>query len=108
MRLCDGGVGPAVVSHDRIQQKQGRPEHFHEFPYNVDLLFICLLYTSKHLLSFVDNHDVTRVASSVNNENHLPLIYAMAFGMPGIPCVYYGSEWGFKARKEDGLSLIHI
>ena len=22
--------------------------------------------------------------------------------MPGIPCVYYGSEWGFKARKEDG------
>ena len=40
MRFCDGGVGPAVVSHDRIQQKQGRPEHFHEFPYNVDLLFI--------------------------------------------------------------------
>ena len=60
------------------------------------------LYKGKHLLSFVDNHDVTRVASILNNENHLPLIYAMAFGMPGIPCVYYGSEWGFKARKEDG------
>ena len=28
------------TSHDRIQQKQGRLEHFHEFPYNVDLLFI--------------------------------------------------------------------
>ncbi len=60
------------------------------------------LYTGKHLLSFVDNHDVTRVASILNNENHLPLIYALCFGMPGIPCVYYGSEWGFKARKEDG------
>ena len=60
------------------------------------------LYKGKHLFSFVDNHDVTRVASILNNENHLPLIYAMAFGMPGIPCVYYGSEWGFKARKEDG------
>ena len=52
------------------------------------------LYKGKHLLSFVDNHDVTRVASILNNTNHLPLIYTLAFGMPGIPCVYYGSEWG--------------
>ncbi|MCD7709289.1 MAG: alpha amylase C-terminal domain-containing protein, partial [Clostridiales bacterium] len=50
----------------------------------------------------VDNHDVTRVASILSNEKHLPLIYALAFGMPGIPCVYYGSEWGAKGRKEDG------
>ncbi len=60
------------------------------------------LYKGKHLLSFVDNHDVTRVASILNNENHLPLIYALMFGMPGIPCIYYGSEWGAKARKEEG------
>ena len=60
------------------------------------------LYKGKHLLSFVDNHDVTRVASILTNEKHLPLIYALAFGMPGIPCVYYGSEWGEKAKKEDG------
>ena len=59
------------------------------------------LYKGKHLLSFVDNHDVTRVASILSNENHLPLIYALAFGMPGIPCVYYGSECA-KARKEEG------
>lgn len=58
------------------------------------------LYKGKHLLSFVDNHDVTRVASILSNENHLPLIYALAFGMPGIPCVYYGSEWGAKAKKK--------
>ena len=63
---------------------------------------IWTLYKGKHLLSFVDNHDVTRVASILNNENHLPLIYALAFGMPGIPCVYYGSEWGAKGRKEEG------
>lgn len=60
------------------------------------------LYKGKHLLSFVDNHDVTRIASNLTNEAHLPLIYALTFGMPGIPCVYYGSEWGAKARKEDG------
>lgn len=60
------------------------------------------LYKGKHLLSFVDNHDVTRVASILSNEKHLPLIYALAFGMPGIPCVYYGSEWGAKADKREG------
>jgi glycosidase len=60
------------------------------------------LYKGKHLLSFVDNHDVTRVASILNNPKHLPLIYAIAFGMPGIPCVYYGSEWGAEGRKEEG------
>ncbi|MCR5283222.1 MAG: cyclomaltodextrinase [Lachnospiraceae bacterium] len=60
------------------------------------------LYKGKHLLSFVDNHDVTRVASILQNEKHLPMIYALAFGMPGIPCVYYGSEWGEKADKSQG------
>ncbi|MBR5976032.1 MAG: cyclomaltodextrinase [Clostridiales bacterium] len=55
-----------------------------------------------HLMSFVDNHDVTRIASNLNNPAHLPLIYTLAFGMPGFPCVYYGSEWGAKARKEEG------
>ncbi len=60
------------------------------------------LYKGKHLLSFVDNHDVTRVASILKNERHLPLIYALMFGMPGIPCIYYGSEWGVKAEKSQG------
>lgn len=66
------------------------------------------LYKGKHLLSFVDNHDVTRVASILNNKKHLPLIYALAFGMPGIPCVYYGSEWGVEGRKEDGDPALRI
>lgn len=60
------------------------------------------LYKGKHLLSFVDNHDVTRIASNLTNEQHLPLIYALCFGMPGIPCIYYGSEWGAKAHKNEG------
>ncbi len=60
------------------------------------------LYRGRHLFSFVDNHDVTRVASILTNKNHLPLIYSLAFGMPGIPCVYYGSEWGECADKSQG------
>ncbi len=60
------------------------------------------LYRGKHLLSFGDNHDVSRIASILTNEKHLPLVYGMIFGMPGIPCVYYGSEWGAKASKSEG------
>lgn len=60
------------------------------------------LYRGKHLLSFVDNHDVTRVASILQNRRHLPLIYALLFGMPGIPCIYYGSEWGAEGTKQQG------
>lgn len=56
----------------------------------------------RHLLSFCDNHDVTRIASIIQNPAHLPLVYAMVYGMPGIPCVYYGSEWGAKADKSEG------
>lgn len=60
------------------------------------------LYRGKHLLCFVDNHDVTRVASILQNSKHLPLIYALLFGMPGIPCIYYGSEWGATGEKHAG------
>ncbi|MBR3538971.1 MAG: cyclomaltodextrinase [Eubacterium sp.] len=59
-------------------------------------------YRGMHLMSFVDNHDVTRVASILGNPEHLPLIYTLAYGMPGFPCVYYGSEWGTRAEKKDG------
>lgn len=59
-------------------------------------------YRGMHLLCFADNHDVTRIASILTNPDHLPLVYTMLFGMPGIPCVYYGSEWGEKALKSQG------
>ena len=60
------------------------------------------LYKGKHLLCFADNHDVTRVASILQNPEHLPLIYGLVFGMPGIPCLYYGSEWGVRGDKSQG------
>lgn len=66
------------------------------------------LYKGKHLLCFVDNHDVSRIASILNNENHIPLIYAMLFGMPGIPCIYYGSEWAAKANKSEGDNALRV
>lgn len=59
------------------------------------------LYTGKHLLSFVDNHDVNRVASELEDAKDLPLTYAMMYAMPGIPCIYYGSEWGTQGKRTD-------
>ena len=60
------------------------------------------IYRGKHLMSFVDNHDVTRIASILTNKNHLPLTYGLLLGMPGVPCIYYGSEWGAKGEKSQG------
>lgn len=57
------------------------------------------LYTGKHLLSFVDNHDVNRIASELTDSKDLPLIYSLMYAMPGIPCIYYGSEWGAEGKR---------
>ncbi len=52
------------------------------------------------LYTFVDNHDVARIASKVNNPAHLPLIEILVAALPGIPSVYYGSEFALKAEKQ--------
>ena len=57
------------------------------------------IYSGKHLMTFVDNHDVSRLATILTNKNHVPLAYGLLFGMPGIPCIYYGSEWGEEGAK---------
>ena len=57
------------------------------------------IYRGKHLMTFVDNHDVTRLASILTNKSHIPLAYGLLFGMPGVPCLYYGSEWGEEGVK---------
>ena len=60
------------------------------------------LYKGKHLLSFLDNHDVERIASKLANKEHLRPAYGILFGMPGVPAVYYGSEWGIEGKKSQG------
>jgi len=60
------------------------------------------LYKNRHLFNFVDNHDVTRIATILKQPLHLPPVYTLLFTMPGIPCIYYGSEWGITGDKKDG------
>ena len=51
--------------------------------------------------TFVGNHDVTRLASRLDDGRHLPLALALLFALPGIPTVYYGDEFGLRGVKED-------
>lgn len=60
------------------------------------------LYTGKHLLSFADNHDVSRLATILTDKGCIRPLYGMLFGMPGVPAVYYGSEWGMEGDKRSG------
>ena len=51
-------------------------------------------------VTFVDNHDVDRIGSTLKNPpKHLYLLYALEFMIPGIPSIYYGSEWGIKGKR---------
>lgn len=60
------------------------------------------LYRDALLYNFVDNHDVNRVASQLADERHLAPLYLLLFTVPGIPSLYYGSEWGLEGRKLNG------
>ena len=58
------------------------------------------LYRDLWLYNFVDNHDVDRVASKLRDPGLLYPLYLLLFTMPGIPSIYYGSEWGIKGQKQ--------
>ena len=59
------------------------------------------LYTGKRMLNFVDNHDVIRAYTALKEKRNLLNLYTLLFTMPGIPCVYYGSEFGAEGDKSD-------
>lgn len=60
------------------------------------------IYRGLPLYSFADNHDVTRAASILKDPAHLYPLYALLMTMPGVPSIYYGSEWGIGGCKGKG------
>ncbi|MEV6305677.1 alpha-amylase family glycosyl hydrolase [Actinoplanes sp. NPDC051861] len=52
-------------------------------------------------LTFAGNHDVTRLASRLDDERHLGHALAVLFTTGGVPSVYYGDEQAFRGVKED-------
>ena len=55
-----------------------------------------------HLYVFVDNHDVERIMTKLNDRRHYLPVHVLLYTLPGIPSVYYGSEFGIEGRKENG------
>ncbi|MEG2543858.1 MAG: DUF1653 domain-containing protein [Longicatena sp.] len=60
------------------------------------------IYSNLTLYNFVDNHDVNRLASTLKDQKDLTNIYTLLYTMPGIPSIYYGSEWALTGKKHDG------
>lgn len=52
-------------------------------------------------LTFLGNHDVTRLASKLEDDRHLPHALAVLFTVAGSPSVYAGDEEGFTGVKEE-------
>lgn len=62
------------------------------------------IYQNIYTYNFVDNHDVNRLASTLRDKNHLYNVYTMLYTMPGVPSIYYGSEYaveGMRTRDSD-------
>ena len=55
---------------------------------------------SLKLYSFVDNHDVERIYTKLKNKAHFLPVHVLLYTLPGIPSLYYGSEFGIEGRKE--------
>lgn len=58
------------------------------------------IYNGMTTYNFVDNHDVTRLASILRNKADINNVYTLLFTMPGVPSVYYGSEFAIEGVKE--------
>ncbi len=54
------------------------------------------------LYNFVDNHDVERIATKLRNSAHFAPVHVLLYTLPGVPSLYYGSEFGIQGRKERG------
>ncbi len=82
--------------------------NLHEIAHSLNRLFgaggmlTAAVESGKLPYSFADNHDVSRIASALTTPEHLFPVHALLWTMPGIPSVYYGSEYGLQGLKGDG------
>ncbi len=57
------------------------------------------IYQNIYTYNFVDNHDVNRIVNMLKDKNHLSNVYSMMYTMPGVPSIYYGSEFGIEGKR---------
>ncbi len=54
------------------------------------------------LYNFVDNHDVERIMSKLSTPKGFVPVHILLYTLPGVPSIYYGSEFGIEGRKGHG------
>ena len=99
-------VGPALLdSATNYEAQKGlwsahNDHNYFEIAYSLNREFGAEgLYRGIPLYSFADNHDVNRVASQLQRPEDLFPLYTILYMMPGIPSIYYGSEWGERGTR---------
>lgn len=81
----------------------GHNDHnYFEIAHNVKYVYNQVNGNLHKLYNFLDNHDVDRIASKVNNKDNLIPIYYLLYTLPGIPSIYYGSEFAIEGVKVNG------
>ena len=54
------------------------------------------------LYNFVDNHDVERIMSKLSTPKGFVPVHILLYTLPGVPSIYYGSEFGIEGKKGRG------
>lgn len=54
------------------------------------------------LYNFVDNHDVERIMSKLSTPKGFAPVHILLYTLPGVPAIYYGSEFGIEGKKAHG------
>ncbi len=76
--------------------------NFFEIAYSLNRQFAWNgIYNGLPLYNFVDNHDVNRIGSILKKYTDIYTVYGLLFTMPGIPSIYYGSEYGINGEKSN-------
>lgn len=81
-------------------------KNYFEIAYSLNRLFGAGgIYKDLCLYNFVDNHDVNRLVSNLKNPEYIYNVYTLLYSMPGVPSIYYGSEYGVEGVKGSGTDL---
>ncbi|MGN0452504.1 MAG: alpha-amylase family glycosyl hydrolase [Ruminococcus sp.] len=88
---CYAGIHSAINSKNMFEISHSINRQYGEWG----------IYKDIALYNFVDNHDVARLASVMKgSRQNLKNAYTILFAMPGVPSIYYGSEWGIEGEKQ--------
>ncbi|OPJ58547.1 alpha-amylase family glycosyl hydrolase [Clostridium chromiireducens] len=81
-------------------------KNYFEIAYSLNRLFgNGGIYKDLCLYNFVDNHDVNRLTSILKVPEYVYNAYILLYTMPGVPSIYYGSEFGIRGVKGKGTDL---